>query len=147
VQENDADIWQLTDSHVDIFNPLSKEPLPSELTSMNHAVSVIEEQKTHFYPTSAEWELDSFTNSTYHQEYHPLFEIDEFMKELAELHPDIVKLHYIGHSAEGREMLAMTFSSPSVNSTASRIPGPGKLGFVIVGAQHAREVRQIFLQP
>lgn len=66
------------------------------------------------------------------------------MQKLAELHPEIVTIHNIGHSAEGREMLALTLSIPSVDTAAHTVPGPGKLGFVIVGAQHAREVRPPF---
>lgn len=110
--------------------------------SIPHTSSIIEAPRTDLKPTApADWRLESFVNSTYHGKYHPLYEIDRFMQELAELHPNIVKLHNIGHSGQGREMLAMTFSTPLINSTLRPQPGPGKLGFVIGGAQHAREVR------
>ncbi|KAF5354182.1 hypothetical protein D9756_006896 [Leucocoprinus leucothites] len=138
--EINADVWQLANSHIDIYAPAHNEPLPDELMNIHHTSSNITTQPQTFRPSSpADWDLASFTNSTFHQNYHPLYEIDGFIQELARLHPDLVRLHNIGHSAEGREMIAMTFSAPSTNSTLRGLPGPGKLGFVIVGAQHARE--------
>ncbi|KXN81964.1 Putative metallocarboxypeptidase ECM14 [Leucoagaricus sp. SymC.cos] len=138
--ESNADIWQVNNSHVDIYVPSYGEALSNELLYMPHTHSIIQEQPKYTSTDSSDgWGLDSFTNSTYHENYHPLYEIDEFMRELASLHPDLVTIHNLGHSAEGREMLAMTLSTPSSNSTLRRIPGVGKLGFVIVGAQHARE--------
>ncbi|KAJ3575013.1 hypothetical protein NP233_g1382 [Leucocoprinus birnbaumii] len=138
--EISADIWQLAHSHIDIYAPVHGEPLPDELLGIHHTSSIIKTPEPSYPSLSrSEWNLSSFTNSTFHDNYHPLFEIDEFMQELAELHPDLVKLHNIGHSAEGREMVAMTVSAPPTNSTLRGLPGPGKLGFVIVGAQHARE--------
>ncbi len=64
------------------------------------------------------------------------------MQDLASVHPDIVQLQYIGHSAEGREMIAMKLSKPSPNTTNEDgyASSTKKAGFVIVGAQHSREV-------
>lgn len=53
---------------------------------------------------------------------------------MAILYPDIVQLVNIGHSAEGREMVAMRISKGSGGSLKQ------KAGFVVTGAQHAREV-------
>ena len=68
------------------------------------------------------------------------------MEHLAVLYPEHVSLYELGHSAEGREMLAMHIhGGPNEESEGfgakrkSRRP-EGKRGFVIIGAQHAREV-------
>ncbi|KAH8110918.1 hypothetical protein DFH11DRAFT_727843 [Phellopilus nigrolimitatus] len=81
------------------------------------------------------WNLSSFTNTTFHDAYHPLYEIDEFMEHLAALYPDRVTLFELGHSAQGREMFAMRITSGALPNAED---GPKK-GFVITGAQHARE--------
>ncbi|KAF9443913.1 peptidase M14 [Macrolepiota fuliginosa MF-IS2] len=140
VSENGLDVWQLADSHVDIYVPSYSADLPSELTDIPHTLSIITESEIR--PNSSappDWVIESFTDSTYHKDYHPLYEIDAFIQGLAELHPDLIKLHNIGHSAEGREMLAITVSAPTSDSAPRRQPRSGKLGIVIVGAQHARE--------
>jgi extracellular matrix protein 14 len=133
-----VDIWQITNSHLDIYTP------PNTLTGLEdipHTYSIVE-TKTN-YTSLADWSLRSFAASKYHAAYHPLFEIEQFMKELQELHPDIVKLRVIGRSFEERDLYAMTLSVPS-NITFGPISKQGKLGFVISGAQHAREVRTRF---
>ncbi|KAL9709685.1 hypothetical protein Ac2012v2_007425 [Leucoagaricus gongylophorus] len=137
--EINLDIWQLSGSHIDIYAPAQSDPLPSELMNISHVSSTIGAQPVAYSTVNANWNLPSFANSTYHGNYHPLYEIDEFIQEVAELNPNLVQLHRIGHSAEGREMIAITLSAPSTNPTKRGLPGPGKLGFVIVGAQHARE--------
>lgn len=145
LQEINLDIWQLSGSHIDIYAPAQSDPLPSELMNISHVSSTIGAQPVAYSTVNANWNLPSFANSTYHGNYHPLYEIDEFIQEVAELNPNLVQLHRIGHSAEGREMIAITLSAPSTNPTERGLPGPGKLGFVIVGAQHAREVRTFFI--
>ncbi|KAI1798163.1 hypothetical protein LXA43DRAFT_875915 [Ganoderma leucocontextum] len=87
------------------------------------------------------WNISTLANTTYHTVYHPLDEIEDFMEDLANLHPAIVQLDYIGHSAEGREMIGMRLSKPSVNVTNDDgyTSSVKKAGFVITGAQHARE--------
>lgn len=99
----------------------------------------------HRNPSTDPWGLSNFTNTTYHNSYHPLFEIDSFMDHLAALYPEHVSLYELGHSAEGREMLAMHIHggySEGENVDTKRKTGTpnGKKGFVIMGAQHAREV-------
>ncbi|EJD07834.1 uncharacterized protein FOMMEDRAFT_137991 [Fomitiporia mediterranea MF3/22] len=83
------------------------------------------------------WNLSSFTNTTFHETYHPLFEIDEYLEHLAALYPENVTIHELGHSAEGREMYAMRITGGNVlnEDGQTRV----KRGFVISGAQHARE--------
>jgi extracellular matrix protein 14 len=114
--------------------------------NMRHTLSTIAPHSPRsYYSAPADWELSSFTNSSFHKNYHPLYEIGEFIQELARLHPDIVNIHNIGRTGEGREILAMTLSTPPTDAMMRSLPGPGKLGFVIVGAQHAREVRILFI--
>ena len=92
------------------------------------------------------WDISTPSNTTYHNLYHPLNEIEDFMLDLATVHPDIVQLQYIGHSAQSREMIAMKLSKPSVNATNEDgyIASAKKAGFVIAGAQHSREVCVVF---
>ncbi|PIL27555.1 hypothetical protein GSI_10706 [Ganoderma sinense ZZ0214-1] len=87
------------------------------------------------------WDISTPANTTYHTVYHPLNEIEEFMQDLATVHPDIVQLEYIGHSAEGREMIAIKLSKPPVSATNEdgHTYNAKKAGFVIAGAQHSRE--------
>jgi hypothetical protein len=56
-----------------------------------------------------------------------------FVKDLVDLYPDQVRLVPIGHSFENREMFALEITS--AKSSLRK-----KTGFVVTGAQHAREV-------
>ncbi|KAL5532375.1 hypothetical protein ACEPAF_5945 [Sanghuangporus sanghuang] len=76
------------------------------------------------------WNLSSLTNTIYHDTYHPLFEIDEYMEHLAALYPTNVSVSELGHSSEGREMYAMRISGgATVDGNGQRIV---KKGFLIV---------------
>ena len=92
------------------------------------------------------WDVasSSLANSTSHAFYHPLDEIHTFMHELAAAHPALIQLINIGHSGEGREMLAMKISSTPPTARAGATNAK-KAGFVITGAQHAREVSAVSL--
>ena len=87
------------------------------------------------------------------------------MAQLTKEYPDYVSLVNLGHSAQGREMLGLRISKPestprppkkknvaddddlesmrSRRKEREREEGEGKMGFVITGAQHAREVRRV----
>ena len=78
------------------------------------------------------------TNTTYHEDYHRLEDIEYFVDRLSELHPELVTLTNIGHSSEGREMLALTISRRKLDGANAKYAK--KAGFVLTGAQHAREV-------
>lgn len=102
------------------------------------------------------WNLPSLSNTTYHLEYHPLFEIDAFINHLAVLSPNTTRIHRLGHSGQGRELIAMTISKTAEEpqgqkkkprKTQNRPSTEEKLGFVIMGAQHAREVRLLHFHP
>ncbi|TFY75188.1 hypothetical protein EWM64_g8825 [Hericium alpestre] len=94
------------------------------------------------------WDLTSLENTTYHSTYHPLNDIYSFIHDLAATYPDLVSVVSLGHSGEGREMYALEISAgPSWNKGSHeqkwRVPEGNDveepLGFVITGAQHARE--------
>lgn len=106
---------------------------------------------TYMPPDASAWNLTSLQNSTYHSSYHPLFEIDEFIHQIASLYPSLTRVVHLGHSGEGREMLGLTISSGERSISPERkcktrkaakqeIDPTKKLGFVVVGAIHAREV-------
>ena len=88
------------------------------------------------------WDL-SFSNTTFHSWYHPLPEIQDFISDLAKEHSDLVELISIGRTSEQREMTAIKISKarrPAPNPENEALLRP-KGAVVIVGAQHAREVR------
>lgn len=88
--------------------------------------------------------------------------MQSFIKQLVDTHPDITRLVNLGESAEGRELHGLTISTGPYHSikgdqerkgqkkkkSKSKVPKKSpqphdgqKLGFIIIGAQHAREVR------
>jgi hypothetical protein len=97
--------------------------------------------------------MSSLENTTFHDSYHPLSQIESFMQDLADAHPETASLIKFGRSAEGRDILGLTISTGDDESDEvdgakkkkkNKKKGPKKhkekLGFVIQGAQHAREV-------
>ncbi|TDL18656.1 hypothetical protein BD410DRAFT_793044 [Rickenella mellea] len=146
-EQNDLDVWQVTNAHVDVLftptsRPLSLPKLLSKGTAIPPAIYSVPTDDTQ--RPIEEWNIRSFQNTTFHGQYHPLYEIDGFMEDLAALHPDLVKLVNIGHSAEGREMFAISISKPTELGEQKRKgkegeKSTGKPGFVVTGAQHARE--------
>jgi hypothetical protein len=134
LKNHDLDIWQLTPSYIDLYSPPSSLSLPASLLSFPHTETVIPRPETKRPATArSDWNLTYFANSTYHASYHPLYEVDGFIRDIAALYPDFVHVVELGHSGEGREMLGMRISKPGT-------VGLPKKGFVIIGAQHAREV-------
>ena len=98
--------------------------------------------------------MSTLENTTFHDSYHPLSQIESFMLELVDTHPETARLINLGRSAEGRDVLGLTISTgyddeseednAETRSRRKKKKGPRKqrekLGFVIQGAQHAREV-------
>ena len=67
-----------------------------------------------------------------HLQYHSAANITHFMESLVNTFPNYASLIHIGHSSEGRELLGIKIAHPE--------PGVRRRkGFVILGAQHARE--------
>jgi len=147
-EEHDLDLWQVAHSHVDIYSPLSAPPLPTPLRAFPHslAANISVPEYSNLADNNDEWDLTTL-NTTYHADYHPLFEIDRFLQDLALSHPDLVTLHNLGHSGLGREMLSLTISSTGAEDLKGKKDKKKKKGgkqdpklaFVITGAQHARE--------
>ena len=94
--------------------------------------------------------MSSLENTTFHDSYHPLSQIENFMQELVDAHPETARLINLGRSAEGRDILGLTISTGDDDENEECNGGKKrkkklrkqkeKLGFVIQGAQHAREV-------
>lgn len=160
IQIHDLDVWQILPSHIDIYLPphTTNTQLPPDLLSVpfNDTLIPIPSPITNVDPQPS-WNLSSLENTTFHNSYHPLYEIDQFILDLAILSPEKVNVVELGHSGEGREIRGLVISSGQLHPP-NNITGPHtrqrkgrhargeidpakKLGFVIIGAQHAREVR------
>ncbi|KAJ8473835.1 hypothetical protein ONZ45_g16151 [Pleurotus djamor] len=128
--ENELDIWRVdsASSSVDIYLPdEARTTFPQSLRSIPHVSSTI----STLVPSTIQdkWNLSSLQNTSYHSAYHPTWEIDEFLRALVEMHPEEATLLRLGHSAEGREMYGVKIATGRKE----------KMGFVLTGAQHARE--------
>lgn len=128
-------MWHATHDHVDLYLPRGAGNASAfsshKLQYTDHVLPKVLLQPSQ--PSLAYWNLSSLSNSTFHEAYRPLEDIHTFTSELLELYPDNVRVVPIGHSAENREMFALEIAKDrrSVGKMA---------GFVISGAQHAREV-------
>ncbi|KZT71070.1 hypothetical protein DAEQUDRAFT_707371 [Daedalea quercina L-15889] len=133
-----ADIWRVTQSEVDIYFPTvdgyNRSSFNNALITQNvtRILSSDVTPPTRWFSDPSSWNLTSLANTTFHSEYHPLNEIEGFIEAMTGMYPDLVQLANIGHSAEGREMVAMRISKPNTKTKV-------KPGFVLTGAQHARE--------
>ena len=131
-----ARIWHASPSHVDILFQHSDQRLDIPLPE---AGTIPLSRPEHLAFSYGNWDLSSLANTTYHAVYHPLHEIESFMEDLSSSYPSLVQLVNLGHSAEGSEMVAMKISKDT-SSLGSHSSNTKKSGFVITGAQHAREV-------
>ncbi|TFY63501.1 hypothetical protein EVJ58_g3211 [Rhodofomes roseus] len=131
-----ADVWRITRSEVDVYFPTAKgftsSPFDDDAFTHNSTYIPRSARPTRQASDPSSWNLTSLANTTFHSEYHPLDEIEDFVQVMAGMYPDLVQLVNIGHSAEGREMAAMRISKPGTKTKV-------KPGFVLTGAQHARE--------
>jgi len=84
----------------------------------------------------------SLSTSAFHSSYHPLPEIQDFISDLIDEHPDLMELVSIGRTAEQREMTALKISDAkkSIPDGKNGASLRQKGAVVIMGAQHAREV-------
>jgi Zinc carboxypeptidase len=165
------DLWQISHSHVDIYfprrtvaeaelsllpfhlSPTTSHHIDKGTTSFTHAGTV----KHASFPIVSEsqhWDVASPSNATFHSQYHPLDEINTFVRDLADAHPQQVSIIPLGHSGEGREMFALEITSGGSAGHVSHDPNSqvvfdkkgkqsnakARCGFLITGAQHAREV-------
>ncbi|KAJ7480262.1 peptidase M14 [Mycena galericulata] len=145
VQTHGLDIWQIrTEStpYVDIYSAPNSPSLPESLLATPHAMSDIRVPPPPQWVDADsadsnpdDWALDTLANSTFHNAYHPQFEVDAFIHALARLHPAQVDVLRLGHSAEERELLGLRISAAPENGNE----GEKKMGFMVLGPQHARE--------
>ncbi|KAJ2916672.1 hypothetical protein MD484_g3762, partial [Candolleomyces efflorescens] len=149
----DLDVWSVSSSHIDIYWPNgAPSSLPPDLEEVPHTSRSVPLTKGASQTTTwkPEWNLTSLTNSSFHETYHHLGEVEKFMRQLELQFPNITKVHRIALTAEGRDVYALEISKPGVSAETEKKkkkkkkkggkPQPGdKLNFVIVGAQHARE--------
>ncbi len=132
-----ARIWHASPSHVDVLFEHADQKLDIPLPE---AGTIPLSRPEHLAFTYGNWDLSSLANTTYHAVYHPLYEIESFMEDLSSSNPSLVQLVNLGHSSEGREMMGMKISKESTLLSSGRSSSTKKAGFVITGAQHAREV-------
>ncbi|KAG6917153.1 hypothetical protein DXG01_003666 [Tephrocybe rancida] len=143
--EHNVDLWQIANTHVDVYTPTTALALPPPLLNLPHSlVANISAPEVNTRRLNESWDLSSLQNSTFHESYHPLFEIDMFVRKLENLRPDLVQVRKLGHSGMGKEMSSLVISKPGREGSKhgrSRklVQDDGKLAFVILGAQHARE--------
>jgi hypothetical protein len=189
LQLREWDLWQMTHSYVDVYFPRRAIAeaelglLPFRLPpGTSHRMGQVKRtcscscthdlSAEHAPPCShitiskagAPWDVVSPSNATFHARYHPLDEIQSFVRDLAAAYPKQVTIVPLGHSGEGREMFALEISAAFESAGASGaqasaghgshdqnpqvvLDGKGKergtnprCGFLITGAQHAREV-------
>ncbi|KAJ7466640.1 peptidase M14 [Mycena galericulata] len=143
-QTHGLDIWQIrTEStpYMDIYSPPHAPSLPEALLATPHAMSDIGVPPPRRVDADSadsnpdDWALDTLANSTFHNAYHPQFEVDAFIHALARLHPAQVDVLRLGHSAEERELLGLRISAAPENGSEKE----KKMGFMVLGPQHARE--------
>jgi extracellular matrix protein 14 len=131
--------------------------VPADLAKLPHITTQIPTTISKFIGINSEWNITSLADTAFHESYHPLYEINSFLNKLSDAHPNITRLVNLGLSAEGRSMTGIAISTGPYTNQGGGGVGRGniggkrnkkheirqglKLGFVIVGAQHAREVR------
>ncbi|KAI0266398.1 hypothetical protein BC834DRAFT_127101 [Gloeopeniophorella convolvens] len=172
--ERDWDLWQISHAHIDVYFPhaaaaqseLGHLP-PRLLPSSSHPIEAqtpLHAQTGRAPHAPAEgtqnlrrWELAELANTTFHAHYHPLDDIESFVRDLAAAYPRQVSIVPLGHSGEGREMFALEISAGAPPPTEvshdhnsqvvlgrkkkgqPQIGVGDRHGFLITGAQHARE--------
>ena len=151
-QSHDLDVWYAGKAYIDIYSPSGASGLPKDLQDLPHTTSFVSQPPQFVEEEGLKpgaWNLTSLNNSTFHEHYHTAKEIKQFLQQLVDLNPNTTTLSRIGVSSQDRDILALTISTPSgllevekKKKKKKKRKGPkvtGKLDFVIVGAQHARE--------
>jgi len=145
VERNNLDVWQLTPTYIDLHTQkLEFFEIPKFLSRSRVSMTLVDQQRLlgsdyrpyRSRPIDGLDSLPSLSNSTFHDNYRPLDEIDAFISDLASSqYPHaITSLVRLGHTAEGREMYGL-----KIVSADTGLKKTDKKAFVISGAQHARE--------
>ncbi|KAJ2923143.1 hypothetical protein H1R20_g13950, partial [Candolleomyces eurysporus] len=151
----DLDVWSVSNSHIDIYWPQgAASSLPPDLEEVPHTTrSVPLTMTSHKTSEKPDWNLRHLNKSSFHETYHHLDEVEEFMRQLEAQFPNTTKVHRVALTAEGRDVYALEISKPESSAENNddkkkkkkkkkkegKHPLGPKLNFVIVGAQHARE--------
>jgi Zinc carboxypeptidase len=135
------------------LSPTTTHHIDKGTTSFTHA-GIVKHASFPNVNETQHWDVASPSNATFHSQYHPLDEINTFVRDLADAYPDQVSIIPLGHSGEGREMFALEITSGASTRHVSHDPNSqvvldkkgkqsnakARCGFLITGAQHAREV-------
>lgn len=141
------DVWHVAQNHLDVLLSESHDHLQLQLedTPVPYTNTLLPESL--YIPSTAPsealktWDLSSLSNSSLHSNYRRLNEIDQFVEDLISEYPNNVNLVSIGHSAQGREMFALEITKDKAQELRNNhTESARKSGFVLTGAQHAREV-------
>lgn len=136
----------MTQDHVDIYFPAPSSTSSSRIIAYPHSSTLIPNTPPSHPQTQTQtnpptnWTSLPPLSSPYHTSYHPLFEIDSFLYALEREHPELVEVFRVGISGEGRDLLGVRISKGGEGGRGVGKKEGGKMGFVITGAQHAREV-------
>ncbi|KAI0002458.1 hypothetical protein BJV74DRAFT_973423 [Russula compacta] len=167
LQLREWDLWQMSPSHVDVYFPrraiaqaelglLPFRPPPGASHPIDRGACSSCRLVPHAKPAPAvdgtHWDVTSLSTAAFHEQYHPLGEIESFVRDLAAAYPRQVSIVPLGHSGEGREMFALEITAGASTNSVSHDPnsqvvfnrkGKGTVnpcrGLLITGAQHARE--------
>ncbi|KAI0041581.1 hypothetical protein FA95DRAFT_1610896 [Auriscalpium vulgare] len=154
--EHGWDVWQVSHSHVDVHFPPSSYPLDlphfphldfAPPPSSGSSATTGAQRKDWKTPPRGDTNGWSLNNSSFHGDYHSLDEIHAFIRDLAAEYPQKLTVVPLGHTGEGREMIALQISDNSLPNYRShdhkQAPFTQHImerpGFLIAGAQHARE--------
>jgi extracellular matrix protein 14 len=151
------DIWSTTRQHIDIRLPKTSTKgflslLPTHIAH-EQLISNLRAAVDYTYPPS-KTRLPSLSalksqSRTGAQDIHYLSEIfftnyqdyetiNQWLRLLESLRPELVKVVNLGKSHEGREILGITLNKPSTTGSGETKRAPVR-GMVMHGAQHARE--------
>lgn len=85
------------------------------------------------------WLIDPLGDMTFHEVYHPLREIEQYIHTFAAIRPENVKLDYFGWTTEKRPLTSLSIKRPDKKKKKLK-KAIKKPAIVVMGAQHAREV-------
>jgi extracellular matrix protein 14 len=142
IQRRDVDLWRVDGQGIDAYiTSQNIEDGPSTFNS-NHTVlsvpalgsTVPENHDEHTARKKSFFNL-TYMSHDFHSQYHSSANITHFMKSLVHTFPNMTSLIHIGHSSEGRKIIGIKIANPE----PVPVGGKPRKGFVILGAQHARE--------
>ncbi|PVF93438.1 hypothetical protein CPB86DRAFT_837442 [Serendipita vermifera] len=150
-QKRNTDIWRITPGSIDVYMTpetagnsqiiqgsnyttlpiqLPTNNLDSDARTCGHSGYWTGKRKGRKQPFNL-----TLLSHDFHAQYHSAANISRFMHSLVHHFPNHTELIHIGHSFEGRKLTGVKIASPNPVPIGAK---PRK-GFVILGAQHARE--------